>query len=162
MQDWRDNLQSTAAGYRDRIVHIKLRPDEGGLNLNMPPGVIASLSDRGRIAGQVVLKHFDFSSHLFARYRITMCALQRYLSDLSDSWTQPLPQDETGHAYVSGTKDPPHYRPKSDSLRQLMLQALGELTQLPISWRSRMTKQQSFCKDSAPRPEPILRSQPKF
>src|SRR5438876_9036323 len=36
MQNWRDRLQTTAAGYRDRIVHIKLCANEGGLNLNMP------------------------------------------------------------------------------------------------------------------------------
>jgi hypothetical protein len=162
MQNWRDKLQATAAGYRDRIVHIKLSPNEGGLNLNMPPDVIANLSDRGKIAGQLIIKNFDFSSHIFARYRITMCALQKYLNDLSNSWTQPLPQDRTGHEYVSGTKDPLHYKPKSGNLRQLMLQALQQLTSLSTSWQSQIHKQQSFCKDGAPRPEPILRNQPKF
>lgn len=162
MQNWRDRLQTTAAGYRDRIVHIKLCPNEGGLNLNMPPDVIENLSDRGKIAGQIIIKHFDFSSHIFARYRITMCALQKYLNDLSNSWTQPLPQDKMGHEYVSGTNDPPHYNPKSNNLRMLMLQALRQLTSLPASWQSQLHKQQSFCKDGAPRPELILRNQPKF
>ncbi|HWC19567.1 MAG TPA: patatin-like phospholipase family protein [Terriglobales bacterium] len=50
MQNWRDNIQAIAAGYRDRIVHISLRPNEGGLNLNMPPELITSLGNRGRFA----------------------------------------------------------------------------------------------------------------
>jgi hypothetical protein len=162
MQDWRDNLQATAAGYRDRIVHIKLCPDEGGMNLNMPPEVIGNLSERGRIAGELINSHFDFASHIFARYRITMCAMQKYLDDLHNSWTQPLPQDKAGHDYIRDITVPPHYRPKSNSLRQVMFQALDELTNLPTLWHSQTQQQQSFCKDGAPRPEPILRSQPKF
>ena len=33
---WQDNLQSTLPGYRDRIVHVGLKSDEGGLNITMP------------------------------------------------------------------------------------------------------------------------------
>jgi predicted acylesterase/phospholipase RssA len=163
MQNWRDKLQATAAGYRDRIVHIKLCPDEGGLNLNMPPEVIASLSDRGRIAGKMVIDHFKLSSHIFTRYRITMCALQKFLNDLSNSWTHPvLPQDQEGHEYVSGVKDPPHYKPSSRPLRDSIFRALEDLIKLSTSWQTELHKEQNFCKDGAPRPEPILRNQPKF
>lgn len=162
MQNWRDKIQATAAGYRDRIVHIKLCPDEGGLNLNMPPIVIANLSERGKIAGQLVIKQFDFASHMFARYRITMCALQKYLNDLNNSWTKPLPQDKLGHEYINGIRVPPHYKPRSNTLAQLMLQTLLELVRQAGRCQSAADKQQSFCKDGAPHPEPILRSQPKF
>jgi len=160
MQNWRDKLQATAAGYRDRIVHIKLCPDEGGLNLNMPPEVIKNLSQRGQIAGKMVIDHFNFSSHIFTRYRITMCALQKFLNDLSNSSTHPvLPQDQIGHDYVSGVTDPPHYKPKSRAFRDSMFDALKDLVKLSQSWTQ---AQQNFCKDGAPRPEPILRNQPKF
>jgi hypothetical protein len=162
MQNWRDRLQATAAGYRDRIVHIKLCPDEGGLNLNMPAKAINDLSERGRIAGGIIIKHFDFSSHIFARYRITMCALQKYLNDLSNSWKQPLPQNVTGQEFIRGDKDPPHYKTRSENLRRLMFQALEQLVGLPISWQAQLRRDQSFCKDGAPRPEPLLRNQPKF
>jgi hypothetical protein len=162
MQNWRDKIQATAAGYRDRIVHIKLCPNEGGLNLNMPADVIDHLSGRGRIAGQMIIKHFDFASHIFTRYRITMCALQRYLNDLSNSWIQPLPQDTSGREYICGTKEPPHYKPRSEKLRELMFKALEHLVDLPKTWQQQLHSDQSFCKDNAPRPEPILRNQPKF
>jgi hypothetical protein len=48
--------------YRDRIVHIKLCPDEGGLNLNQTPEVTANPSERGGITGRIVISHFNFSS----------------------------------------------------------------------------------------------------
>jgi hypothetical protein len=162
MQNWRDTIQATAAGYRDRIVHVKVCPAEGGLNLNMPSKTITDLSDRGRIAGQVIVKHFDFASHVFARYRITMCALQRYLNILTDAWTQPVPQDEVGYEYVRGNQKPPHYNPRSERLRHTMLRALIRLTELSRSWQDEVLREQNFCKDNAPRPEPILRNQPKF
>jgi len=162
MQNWRDNIQATAAGYRDRIVHISLRSDEGGLNLNMPPTLIQSLSNRGAIAGRLLRDHFDFGSHIFARYRITMCALQRYLNDLRNAWVQPLPQDDIGRKYVSGELEPAHYRPRSDKLRAVMLAALGQLVELPVGWTEDLKDGQMFCKDNCPSPEPILRNQPKF
>ncbi|PAM50680.1 hypothetical protein CEJ63_22415, partial [Acinetobacter baumannii] len=39
MQNWRDLLQARAPGYRDRIVHVSLQGDEGGMNLDMPQAV---------------------------------------------------------------------------------------------------------------------------
>ena len=161
MQNWRDRFQATAAGYRDRIVHIQLCPNEGGLNLNMPPEAIRNLSARGKIAGEVIIKHFDFSSHMFARYRITMCALQKYLDDLGNSWDKPVPQDATGQEYIRGTKQAPHYEPRSKKLGARMLQALEQLVMLAGEWRVELANQ-SFCKDGSPKPDPILRNQPKF
>jgi predicted acylesterase/phospholipase RssA len=50
-KDWQDNLQSTLPGYRERIVHIVLKPDEGGLNLTMSPQTVQKLADYGKEAG---------------------------------------------------------------------------------------------------------------
>ena len=54
MQGWRDNLQTILPGYRERVVHIRLREGEGGLRLDMPEEVLAKLSDFGDQAGQGV------------------------------------------------------------------------------------------------------------
>ena len=43
MQNWRDSQQCRLPGYRERIVRIALQPDEGGLNLNMPPDKVAAV-----------------------------------------------------------------------------------------------------------------------
>lgn len=47
MQNWMDNIQVPMPGYRDRVAHVCLRDDEGGMNLDMPGRVIAALGDRG-------------------------------------------------------------------------------------------------------------------
>ena len=41
MQNWVDNQQTRVPGYRDRIVHISHTDNEGGMNLAMPPEVLA-------------------------------------------------------------------------------------------------------------------------
>lgn len=162
MQNWRDRLQASAAGYRDRIVHVKLRSDEGGLNLNMPPKLITDLSERGKFAGDALRDEFDFATHQWARYRITMCGTQKHIDNLANAWTRPLPQDALGHQYIAGTAEAPSYRPHSQNLRDTMLGALEELVKLSAWWHGRMKQDQSFCKDGSPQPEPILRAQPKF
>jgi predicted acylesterase/phospholipase RssA len=43
-KDWQDNLQSTLPGYRERIAHVVLKPDEGGLNLAMSEATIRKLA----------------------------------------------------------------------------------------------------------------------
>jgi hypothetical protein len=53
MQNWRNNLLATALGYRDRIVHISLAGNEGGLNLTSAyRGPVASLSFGSRRSAQ--------------------------------------------------------------------------------------------------------------
>lgn len=58
MQNWRDEIQFPYPGLRDRIVQISQRPDEGGLNLDMPKDHIAALSDAGEAAAQLLIDRF--------------------------------------------------------------------------------------------------------
>jgi hypothetical protein len=50
-KDWQDNLQSTLPGYRERIAHVVLKPEEGGLNLTMDEATIRKLVNYGEQAG---------------------------------------------------------------------------------------------------------------
>ena len=59
MQNWNDLLQLPLPGFRDRIAHVSLSPQEGGLNLAMPPARIAALAMRGQLAGQVLRERFS-------------------------------------------------------------------------------------------------------
>lgn len=59
MQNWNDLLQLPLPGFRDRIAHVSLSPDEGGMNLAMPPARIAALARRGQLAGQVLRERFS-------------------------------------------------------------------------------------------------------
>ena len=54
MQYWADNAQSTLPGYRDRIVQVRLRADEGGMNLQMPDVVVRRAAEKGRQAAELL------------------------------------------------------------------------------------------------------------
>lgn len=89
---WSDNQLLAAPGYRDRVVHVALRDDEGGLNLDMDRRVIADLDRRGRAAGALIAARFDpdkpsdpetgapirpaFPNHRWVRYRAFMAAVE--------------------------------------------------------------------------------------
>lgn len=59
MQNWRDQILFPYPGYRDRIVQISQRDDEGGLNLNMPAENIARLADAGEFAADTLDARFN-------------------------------------------------------------------------------------------------------
>ncbi|MES2718008.1 MAG: patatin-like phospholipase family protein [Pseudomonadota bacterium] len=50
MQNWNDNALSRMPGVRDRIARVRLKPTEGGLNLNMEGAVIQAVAERGERA----------------------------------------------------------------------------------------------------------------
>lgn len=50
MQNRVDEAQMRVPGYRDRVSHVSLSENEGGMNLTMPPSRIAALTARGRFA----------------------------------------------------------------------------------------------------------------
>ncbi|WP_431264579.1 hypothetical protein ACQ859_03160 [Roseateles chitinivorans] len=58
MQNWRDEILFPTPGFRDRIVQISQRPDEGGLNLTMPAGTIAALAEAGGLAAERLIARF--------------------------------------------------------------------------------------------------------
>ena len=58
MQNWRDEILFPTPGFRDRIVQISQKPDEGGLNLTMASGTIATLADAGGLAAQRLIARF--------------------------------------------------------------------------------------------------------
>ena len=79
-------------GYRDRIVHVSLAENEGGLNLNMPAETIAAIGDRGECAGELLAARFapkpridpktkkfvrlTWDNHRWVRYRSMMAAIE--------------------------------------------------------------------------------------
>jgi predicted acylesterase/phospholipase RssA len=58
-RNWRDNLQMNVPGYRDRVVHIGLDAQEGGMNLDMGEGVIAEIAGRGDGAARALLSRYS-------------------------------------------------------------------------------------------------------
>jgi hypothetical protein len=83
-RNWRDNMQAELPGYRDRICQIRLTGEQGGLNLNMPAGVVKALVERGSAAGEKVTSpdSFDWNKHRITRFRTMMQMLQQSLGEL--------------------------------------------------------------------------------
>ena len=88
---WRDRLQRSLPGYRERIVVVGLKPDEGGLNLAMPRRTILSVAALGGRAAQRLHEAFGASRavgpnawdrHRWLRLRSTLAAAQDYVADV--------------------------------------------------------------------------------
>lgn len=138
MQGWGDGMQLPIPGYRDRIVAVRLRADEGGMNLRMAPELIRRLARRGERAAQLLLEHYagaqpprgavtGWRNHRWVRYRVAMRLLGDALEQLrqveaataqSDAALQPM------HA------DPPSYDFRSERQRAAALAAYRELLAL--------------------------------
>jgi predicted acylesterase/phospholipase RssA len=91
--NWGDNEQMKVPGYRDRVAHISHSKDEGGMNLDMPAGVLCRLSERGRIAGEVLRDAFtlpstpervtDWRNHKWVRLRTSAALLDEAIRSVS-------------------------------------------------------------------------------
>jgi predicted acylesterase/phospholipase RssA len=163
MQNWRDNLQASAPGFRERIVSVKLCKDEGGLNLDMPQQRITDLSARGQLAGQL-LKGFDLPQHTFTRFRVMLCALQEYLAEIDRAMNEPnLPQDAEGIGYIRGTSatPPPHYKWAHANIGAQSVKAIDDLCALSQAWKDALTEGDGFC-TGAPQPEGTMEIRPGF
>ena len=95
MMHWRDSVQMGLPGYRERVARVGLRPDEGGLNLAMPPPTIRSLVALGAMAASKLDRAFNaprtagrfnrWDQHRWVRLCSTLSATQRQLREIANS-----------------------------------------------------------------------------
>ena len=93
MQNWRDNAQADLAGYRERICHIRMKPEEGGANVNMPPDVINALMDRGDLAGRKIVEQFDHAAwrqHVTNRYISLVNQVHEGMNDVRETFGEEV------------------------------------------------------------------------
>jgi predicted acylesterase/phospholipase RssA len=138
-KDWQDNLQSTLPGYRERIVHITLKNDEGGLNLTMDPQHIRTLAEYGAQAGKLAASEFDLDSHRWRRFLVAMAAIEKTLDNLVA--TYDAGEDDNGSFKDYLARYPAladSYRQDGDHLEALMQRA-QELVALGRRWRESPT-----------------------
>ena len=118
MQDWTDATQLGAPGFRDRVVHVRLTTDEGGLNLRMKPELIARVAERGAEAARVLLAHYahldppagtvtGWRNHRWVRYRVAMRLIEQSLAGLRAAERET---SETSAGVLAMHDDPPSYR----------------------------------------------------
>jgi hypothetical protein len=153
MQSWRDSMAAEMPGYRDRIVHISQLPNEGGLNLAMPPPLITELSGRGQLAGQRLVNEFKFDNHVWTRYRVYADVLWQSLQKFAHSYEAPMPQGAHAWTLVTGTAtagDLPSYK-----LTPAEYAALSGLTAACVSALEGTPEPVAITK--SPHPEPELR-----
>jgi predicted acylesterase/phospholipase RssA len=84
-KDWQDIMQSVLSGYRERIAHIALTTEEGGLNLTMGKEKVRLLSRFGYLAGGQ-MHRFDFDEHRWRRYLVALARLEETLHGLTSSY----------------------------------------------------------------------------
>jgi hypothetical protein len=85
-KDWQDNLQSTLPGYRDRIVHIVLKPAEGGLNITMPPELVGLLGAFGAQAGVELRDEFNLNEHRWRRFLVAIDRLNQTAGEVAEAY----------------------------------------------------------------------------
>lgn len=155
IQNWSDNTQVTQRGYAERVVEIRLRPGEGGMNLQMPEEVIMALVLRGAEAGDQLLG-FEWDPHRVIRYRIAMTRLTDALEGLDAAWeardyatlltTYPF-EDASASSYL----DTKRWRPEDLAATQRLLSTVD-------AWRD---GKWPALREDRPSPAPIVRMAPE-
>lgn len=150
MQNWRDNMLLRLPGQRDRIAHVLLSEDEGGLNLSMEESTITAVAGRGAEAGRALRERFNWRNHKWVRYLSFMTALE----DAMQRWEHAY--DES-RELVEETTPLPSYRASASeraAMRDASLAFLAHVRQNFGPGPFRRTRRR-------PRPEPVLRAMQK-
>jgi predicted acylesterase/phospholipase RssA len=97
IRNWRDNTQLAVPGFRDRIVHVRLTPYEGGLNLNMSADKVKTLAARGERAGHRLRERFgaagansegqNWNTHRWTRFRTAASLVQKLMHQIDRALT---------------------------------------------------------------------------
>lgn len=172
MQNWQDTMQSEAPGFRDRIAHVRLGAEEGGLNLTMPPTVIQTLLQRGELAGKLLADHFQipvpalpfkmtWDNHRWIRMRTTLDVLQRYAGDFRCAWQATAAPCVDYPVFVANGMRPPsgayafHNAPQVPAALKVAADVvdIADTTDPPDS---------SLSGHGAPNPISDLRTRPRF
>lgn len=160
---WQQTLQTNLPSYRDRVVQIRMSEAEDGLHLNMPPGIIKELGDKGQAAGQLLSK-FDFEQHRWVRFRVLMAKLEENFEKsqatvLSSAPGKPSTLEKLLDAQASAYRNDP-YPYKEEP--QWCDEAKARVNKLrnPIEfWR---TGAPLLFREDAPKPDTALRVTPEI
>jgi hypothetical protein len=157
MQYWVDNAQSTLPGYRDRIVQVRLRADEGGMNLQMADDAVYRAAEKGRQAAEALRRGFDFDDHRWVRYLTVIGRMQHAVDVMESRWAHEL------HRGLPGYRDFVHDRTgerlygRSAAWRSAAVARTNAL----LSFASCSSGTPDFLPE-APKPDPDLRITPRF
>ncbi|HEY5979077.1 MAG TPA: hypothetical protein VIT41_05515 [Microlunatus sp.] len=116
---WVDQASLTMPGYRDRVVTVYQNGAEGGINLAMPPELVAALSQRGRFAAARLVERFGpdgegWPNHKWIRYRTSTAALSDWLAAFDRGYT--VQQPPYYDALLDDADEQPSYRISGEKL----------------------------------------------
>jgi hypothetical protein len=147
LENWRDSMQSELPGFRDRVCQVRLRPDEGGLNLDMADETIRGLIERGAEAGAEIKRTFDWEAHLLTRYLTLMQQLEGNLQDVRSKF-RAIPDCE---AWQAGHGD--EWRQAAEKATEDLLAVVRDWGPPPAAVGFRLGHE--------PEPEPVMRVTPR-
>ena len=157
MQYWADNAQATLPGYRDRIVQVRLRPEEGGLNLQMPAVVVNRTAEKGRQAAELLAERFDFDDHRWVRYLTLLGQIQDVVDRMEPRWVRELPGGTSRYRDLVANRTEPQPFGRSETWRADAVARTDSL----LAFASSSGGRPDFSARS-PKPDPELRITPRL
>jgi hypothetical protein len=156
-KDWQDNLQSTLPGYRERIAHVVLKPEEGGLNLTMDEATIRKLVNYGERAGDTLCDQFDLDGHRWRRFLVAMARMEETLDEVAKAYEGvPGGPEAFGDFLKRYSGEAASYSQDATKLAE-MLKRGAELAASGAAWRAKPTIREG----NIPKPATNLRITPK-
>jgi len=156
-KDWQDNLQSTLPGYRERIAHVVLKPEQGGLNLAMDEATIRKLVNYGEQAGETLRDEFDLDGHRWRRFLVAMARMEETLDEVAKAYEGvPGGPEAFGDFLKRYSGETASYRQDATKLAE-MLKRGAELAASGAGWRAKPTIREG----NIPKPATNLRITPK-
>ena len=169
IRNWHDNTQMAVPGFRDRIAHVKLSPDEGGLNLKMDPAKVKALSERGKWAAVRLRERFgaagatrtglNWNTHRWVRFRTSMMLLQKMLRQTAEAFAAADPGYPSYHDLVNRTADKD---PVTGSWWPRTPSAYRDSTKVLEQFASAFSSSAPDFEEKSPQPGPELRISPKL
>jgi predicted acylesterase/phospholipase RssA len=153
---WRDSLQTTMPGFRDRVVHISQRGNEGGFNLGMEPTIVERLACRGTVAGRKLRDQFRWDSHVWIRLRTHLAAQEKCAVDFSTRFAKLKDISAAAAAAVARPPSAPPGYPWDTAKVDLALDAVDELGKTFLF----LEGQKGALQEGSPKPHAPLRISP--
>ncbi|MGH7291106.1 MAG: hypothetical protein ACREJT_07855, partial [Myxococcota bacterium] len=165
MQNRVDEAQMRVHGYRDRISHVSMSKDEGGMNLTMPAERITSLTARGRAAARRLLDAYTppdpegdaitWDNHRWVRLRSSLAVLEQMNSRFAEGYSR-TPDSPDERLYEELFADPPSYEFNSAAHSAQAAVEIAAILAIPTPAEPRLSS-----REGAPRPIPEGRISPR-